>query len=429
MHPTRRGRVLVAGGGVTGLALGIALRHRGFAAVVLERSAGPDPGGGGLVLAPNAVKALSAIAPGLAGRVRAAGQTAGGRGAPPHRSAFLDERGRLLGSVSFDGYEDRYGMPAVTILRAGLHALLWEAAADAGVELAGGRAAARYLDHGSHVELVTDAGEVLRGDLLVGADGVNSAVRARLLGDGEPRYRGFTAVRGIGPAPAAHPDGFIAYGRGLVLFAAALGGGELYWVASMTAPRGVWPRRPVAEALAHVIDRTSSWHPDLRKVPASADPAGCVVHDVFDRPPPRTWSRGRVVLAGDAAHPMVYTLGQGAGMALEDAAVLAAALTGTCTAMPDASDGAGVGGTDGATPDLTDGAGVERALRRYAAERGPRVRRIVRQSRLLGRVGHVRSPLLVAIRRAILIATTRGDGAGEQSADVFGWTPPEEAPR
>ncbi|MET7459356.1 FAD-dependent monooxygenase, partial [Nonomuraea sp. NPDC005501] len=336
-----------------------------------------------------------------------------GRGAPPHRSAFLDERGRLLGSVSFDGYEDRYGMPAVTILRAGLHALLWEAAADAGVELAGGRAAARYLDHGSHVELVTDAGEVLRGDLLVGADGVNSAVRARLLGDGEPRYRGFTAVRGIGPAPAAHPDGFIAYGRGLVLFAAALGGGDLYWVASMTAPRGVWPRRPVAEALAHVIERTSSWHPDLRKVPASADPAGCVVHDVFDRPPPRTWSRGRVVLAGDAAHPMVYTLGQGAGMALEDAAVLAAALTATGTA----------------TPDGTDGAGVERALRRYAAERGPRVRRIVRQSRLLGRVGHVRSPLLVAIRRAILIATTRGDGAGEQSADVFGWTPPEEAPR
>lgn len=405
MHQDRRGTVLVAGGGIAGLALATALRHRGLGAVVLERSAGPDRTGGGLVLAPNAVKALAAIAPGLADRVRAAGHPAGGRDTPPHRSAFLDERGRVLGWVSFDGYEDRWGMPAVTILRADLHALLREAADEAGAELVGGFAAARYRDSGSHVDLIARTGDVRRGDVLVGADGINSAVRAQLLGDGDPRYRGFTAVRGIGPAPAAHPDGFIAYGRGLVLFAAALGGGDLYWVASMTAPRGVAPRLPVAEVLAQVIERTSTWHPDLRKVPASADPAGCVVHDVHDRPAPRRWGRGRVVLAGDAAHPMVYTLGQGAGTALEDAAVLAAALAG---------------------PAARTAGGVERALRRYAAERGPRVRGIVRQSRMLGRVAHVRSPLLVQLRRGILIAATRGSDTGGQNAGLFGWTPPQE---
>ncbi|MFG3442752.1 FAD-dependent monooxygenase [Nonomuraea sp. NPDC047897] len=426
MHPNRRGTVLVAGGGVAGLALAIALRHRGLAAVVLERSAGPDRSGGGLVLAPNAVKALAAIAPGLADRVRAAGHAAGARGAAPHRSAFLDERGRVLGWVSFDGYEDRWGMPAVTILRADLHALLREEAEEAGVELVGGFAADRYRDSGAHVDLVARTGAVRRGDVLVGADGINSAVRAQLLGDGDPPYRGFTAVRGIGPAPAAYPDGFIAYGRGLVLFAAALGGGDLYWVASMTAPRGVAPRRPVAEVLARVIDRTSTWHPDLRKVPASADPAGCVVHDVHDRPPPRTWSRGRVALAGDAAHPMVYTLGQGAGMALEDAAVLATALAGT-TLTETALTGHGQAGPGQAGHGQAGPvAGVEQALRRYAAERGPRVRGIVRQSRMLGRIAHVRSPLLVAIRRAILIAATRGTDGGGQSADVFGWTPPAD---
>lgn len=399
----RRGGVLVAGGGIAGLALGIALRHRGLHAVVLERSAKPERAGGGLVLAPNAVKALAAIAPDLAHRVREAGHPAGGRGKAPHRSAFLDDRGRELGAVSFDGYEDRWGMPSVTILRADLHHLLWDTAKTAGVELTGGCVADHYVDGGSHVDLITDTGEVLRGDVLVGADGIHSVVRAQLLGDGAAHYRGFAAVRGIGPAPTAYPDGFIAYGRGLVLFTAAIGGDELYWVVSMTAPRGVMPRLPVAEVLSQVHDRISSWHPDLRKVTASTDPADCVAHDVFDRPPPRTWSRGRVVLAGDSAHPMVYTLGQGAGMALEDAAVLAATLAGSSA------------GT------------VEEALRRYATERGPRVRKVVRQSRMLGRIAHVRSPLLAGIRNAILTAVTRGSDAGSQSSELFGWTPPELA--
>ncbi|MFC5818562.1 FAD-dependent monooxygenase [Nonomuraea harbinensis] len=402
MDATRRGRILVAGGGIAGLALGIALRHRGLDAVVLERSAEPERAGGGLVLAPNAVKALAAIAPDLARRVREAGHPAGARGSAPHRSAFLDHRGRVLGWVSFDGYEDRWGMPSVTVLRADLHRLLRDEAQAAGAELVEGRAATRYLHGDSGVGLVTGTEEVLSGDVLVGADGIHSAVRAQLLGDGPPRYRGFTAVRGIGPAPAAYPDGFIAYGRGLVLFTAAIGGGELYWVASMTAPRGVMPSLPVAEALSRVHERVGGWHPDLRKVTTSADPAGCVAHDVFDRPPPRTWARGRVVLAGDAAHPMVYTLGQGAGMALEDAVVLAGVLAG------------GVATT----------AAVEAALRRYAAERGPRVRKVVRQSRMLGRVAHVRSPLLAVIRDAMLRAMTRGGDGGGQSSDLFGWAPP-----
>ncbi|MEW9552893.1 FAD-dependent monooxygenase [Nonomuraea sp. NPDC050783] len=409
MCAMRRGRVLVAGGGIAGLALGTALCRRGFAAVVLERSARPERAGGGLVLAPNAVKALDAVAPGLAGRVRDAGRPAGGRGTTGHRSAFLDERGRVLGSVSFDGYEERWGAPAVTVLRADLHRLLRDAAGAAGVELVEGFAAARYADAGSRVELVARDGAVRHGDLLVGADGVHSAVRAQLLRDGAPRYRGFTAVRGVGPAPAAHPDGFIAYGRGLVLFAAAIGGGEVYWVASMNAPRGVVPALPAAEALALVVERTGGWHPDLRKVPAGADPAGCVAHDVLDRPPPRAWGRGRVALAGDAAHPMVYTLGQGAGMALEDAAVLAAVLAAEPAAGGSASMGAGA---------------VARALERYAAVRGPRVRKVVRQSRLLGQVAHVRSPALAAIRDAILAATTRGSGS--QGGDLFGWTPPDQ---
>jgi 2-polyprenyl-6-methoxyphenol hydroxylase-like FAD-dependent oxidoreductase len=393
------GQVIVAGGGIAGLALGIALRHRGVEVTVLERTTAPGRAGGGLVLAPNGVKALEACAPGLAAVVRAAGHPTGERSTTGHRSAFLTTRGRVLGSVSFDGYEERWGQPAIAIPRAELHTALARAAASRGVDIVTGFTADHHVDHGSFVELSGTSGEAVRGDVLVGADGLRSAVRAGLLEDGEPHYRGLAAVGGIGPAPGEHPEGFIAYGRGTVLFTAALGNGQAYWLASMAAAAGVWPRCRPAAAWAAVMDRLQEWDPDLRRTVAETDPGSCLTVDVFDRPPPPTVHRGRVTLVGDAAHPMVYTLGQGAGMALEDAAVLGIRLA--------------EGGRSG----------VKSALDRYSADRAARVRKVVRQSRLLGRIGHVRSPLAASIRDFALGVLTRGDG-DRQNAALFGWLPP-----
>ncbi|WP_158226806.1 FAD-dependent monooxygenase [Amycolatopsis vastitatis] len=392
------GRVLIAGGGIAGLALATALRHRGVDAVVAEHASAPGRSGAGLVLAPNAMKALHAIEPGLAAAVRATGRPSGVRGSTGHRTPFLDARGRELGRVSFDGFEERWGQPAVAILRAGLHAVLLGAAEAAGAEIVTGFTAQRYTGHGSSVELVASDGRRLRGDALVGADGLRSAVRRDLLGPGEPRYRGITAVRGTGAAPRAHPDGFIAYGKGIVVFAAGIGDGRVYWVASMAARRGEWPRRPATEALRLVRDRLGTWAPAVRQVVATAGEADCVVTDVFDRPPSRVWHRGRVTLAGDAIHPMVYTLGQGAGMALEDAAVLGVRLSTDDTA--------------------------ESALAGYSAERTARTAKVVRQSRMLGRVAHVRSPAGTALRDAVLRIVTRATGDDRQNAALFGWSPP-----
>ncbi|MEU5264616.1 FAD-dependent monooxygenase [Amycolatopsis sp. NPDC021455] len=392
------GRVLIAGGGIAGLALATALRHRGLDAVVAEHTSAPARSGAGLVLAPNAMKALHSIEPGLAAAVRAAGRPSGVRGSTGHRTPFLDARGRELGRVSFDGFEERWGQPAVAILRADLHAVLLDAAKAAGAELVPGFTAQRYSGDSASIELVASDGRGLRGDVLVGADGLRSAVRRSLVGPGEPRYRGITAVRGTGVAPEAHPDGFIAYGRGIVVFAAGVGDGRVYWVASMAARRGEWPRRPAAEALRLVRDRLCTWDPAVRQVVATAGDAGCVVTDVFDRPPSRTWHRGRVALVGDAIHPMVYTLGQGAGMALEDAAVLGVRLSTAET--------------------------WESALAGYAAERSARAAKVARQSRMLGRVAHVRSPSGAALRDAVLRIVTRTTGGGRQNAALFGWSPP-----
>jgi len=390
--------VLIGGGGIAGLALAIGLRRHGVQVTVVERADRPIRSGGGLVLAPNAVKALAAIDPDVTSQVRAIGRVAGARGVTGHRTPFLDQHGRPLGAVSFDGFEDRWGAPAVAVLWADLHRLLLDAATACGAAILAGHRVECFVDRGSHVELTANA-DVLHGDALVGADGIGSVVRETLLGDGEPAHSGLTAVRGIGPAPGDHPDGFIAYGRGCVLFVAAIGDGRVYWVASMTAGPGTWPPLAPEVALTRVLDRMAGWAPTLRTVVAEARPADCVVTDVFDRAPTGDWSRGRVALMGDAAHPMVYTLGQGAGMALEDATVLGARLAG-------ADD-------------------VPAALAGYVAERARRVRSVVRQSRLLGRIGHVRSPLAAALRNAILSAVTRFGDADRQNATLFAWQPPD----
>ncbi len=393
---TTRPSVLVAGGGIGGLAAGIALRRSGLDVTVVERSL-EQPSGSGLVLAPNGMKALAALGDDVAADVRAAGVVSGAVGGTGHRSVFLSRTGQVLSGVSFDGTEEVWGAPIVSLRRADLHGVLLRHARRDGVRLVTGAGVSGYRDDG-RVTLDLPDGGPLSGDVLVGADGLRSAVRAQLLADGPPRFRGYSAVRGLGPVPAAHPDGFIAYGRGLILFASPVGGGRVYWVASVNAAEGEWPAKDAATAHRDLLALLQGWHPDLRGVVAGSDPADQLVTDIFDRDPVDTWSRGRVALLGDAAHPMVYTLGQGANVTLEDAVVLAAHLAGE------------------ATP--------EEALAAYGRERAPRAAAVVRQSRLLGTIGQVANPLAAWARDRMMTAMGRFGDPAKQNAALFGWAPP-----
>lgn len=393
--------MVIAGGGIGGLALGIALRRRDVPVVVLERARAFTETGSGVVLAPNGMTALAAIDPALAAAVRQAGQVFGGRDQTGHLSPFASSSGRLLSQVSFDGDEERWGAPLVSIRRAGLHAVLSAYATASGVELCTGQAVAGWSESDVGVDVALADTTSVRGSVLVGADGLRSAVRRQLLDDGPPRYRGLSAVRGIGPAPARWPDGFIAYGRGLILFAAAVGAEEVYWVASIRAPEGRWPAKGPGAAHAELMGRLAEWDPDLSGVVAAADLDGLVLTDVYDRNPVRRWSRGRVVLIGDAAHPMVYTMGQGANVALEDAATLAVRLDAPGGPVP-----------------------VPEVLDRFVAERADRAAKIVRQSRLFGRIGHVRNPLAVRLRDAMMSRMGGGDDQDRANAELMSWRPP-----
>lgn len=312
--------IVIAGGGIAGLATATALARVGIGVTVVERAPVLGAVGSGLVLAPNGVAALDAISPSLGAAVRAAGYVA----APGEARPWLSPAGDVLSTDPIGELAERWGTPQVSVRRSALQAALLDAARAAGVTVRTGAWVSGHVDHGDLVEVRCDDGRTLVAAALLGADGVRSVVRERLLSDGAPNYCGYTSVRGECAAPVGLPYGFVAAGGGTHLFAAAVGPGLLYWAAKLDAAPGVWPAKAPSAARAELLGLLAGW--DSRIVDAVREPGALVVTDVLDRDPVPRWSFGRVTLLGDAAHPMSPAVGQGASLALEDAVVLAECL-------------------------------------------------------------------------------------------------------
>lgn len=397
-------RVVVGGGGIGGLAASAGLANAGFEVEVVERVPESDHHvGSGIVLTPNGMRALAALDAEAAAQVTAAG-VASGSG---HRSLFLSAKGSVLSSVSLAEFAGVYGVPSVSITRARLREVLARRAEAAGVRITHGRAVTGVREDPVAAKAVVtlDTGEELAADVVVGADGVRSTVRAHV-GGGEPRYCGYAAVYGFAPAPDEHPYGILAAGRGVQLFSSLVAPDTVYWVATVTAPAGTWPAKPPATARADVLALMRRWAPSLRTIVESgaADRDTPVLAvDVHDLDPVDTWHRGRVVLLGDAAHAMAPTLGQGAASALEDAAVLVHHLRTT--------------------------AGVEDAFRAYTTDRAPRITRMARQARQLGRLGQITNPVGAWLRDRMMWLAGRFTGQDKPDDWLLGWHPPLPADR
>jgi len=306
-------RAIVAGAGIGGLAAGIALRRIGFEVTVLERSPAPREVGSGIVIQPNGVRALEALGvPALA--------MSGLQGISLRTSG-----GRHLSETRIGSYRERYGSEVMVVARSDLHSLLIEtlgrdrvtaAAEVTGYEIGTGQVTVKLRD-----------GRRLEADLLIGADGLRSAVRAQMLEDGEPRYLGCTAWRATTDLAGSGLQG----GQGLNWwgpggeFGVLPMGRSVYWFATANAaPGGVDP--PGAARIQALLDRFGGWEAPIADVIASTPPDAILRNDLYDRPPARRWLDGPVALLGDAAHPMAPNAAQGACQALEDAAALGAAL-------------------------------------------------------------------------------------------------------
>jgi 2-polyprenyl-6-methoxyphenol hydroxylase-like FAD-dependent oxidoreductase len=157
-------------------------------------------------------------------------------------------------------------------------------------------------------------------DLVLGADGIHSTVRSLMWGDTPPRYAGYTCFRGVTGLPPSMEPGYLAewWGRGCRVGLTTLRHGRVYWWVTVNAPQGL----RIDEKQRWLLERFSQWAQPVPEVIAATPERAIYQHDIIDRPPDRQWYRGRCLLIGDAAHSTTPNLGQGGGLAIEDAACL-----------------------------------------------------------------------------------------------------------
>jgi 2-polyprenyl-6-methoxyphenol hydroxylase-like FAD-dependent oxidoreductase len=322
--------------------------------------------GAGVLLWPNAMRVLQRLEVGAA--IEDAGAVAA-------NAAFRSSRGAPLGAGPAERVVARVDAPTVVVHRGLLQTILL-AALDQHVLRLGARCVGVAQDaEGVTVSLADGSTE--HGDLVVGADGLHSQVRTVLVGDGRPRYSGYTAWRAIVPLDRSLADRLRpgeSWGRGCLFGVAMLGGSQAYWWASARTGEGVGGSP--AEEKAAVERRFRIWHDPIPELIDATLEQAIIRTCQYDRPPLRHWSVGRVGLLGDAAHPMLASLGQGACQAIEDAAALGDAV--------------------GAGADVTS------ALRAYGVRRAPRAAAVARRSHKVARLAHLRHPLAVAARDAFL---------------------------
>jgi len=276
-------------------------------------------------------------------------------------------------NVSVDGFE----LPVIGIHRAELHQLLWRNLP--GEKFILGETFERFERKGNQVHAYFASGLSVEGDALIGADGLQSRVRNAILGNGPPTYRNFKTWRGLTDyIPHGYRPGYIQefLGRGKGFGFMRLGKEKMYWYAAVTAPKAqpdaIVGRKKELETIYQ------DWYPTIPELIAATDEADILTTDLYDRPPTQPWSQQNITLLGDAAHPMLPTMGQGACTALEDAYVVA-----KC---------------------LREHPNPIAAFEHYEFLRFPRTKVIVEQSSKSGKMGELKNPVAVGLRNTFMKA-------------------------
>jgi len=265
--------ILIAGAGIGGLTAACALRRAGFEVTLFERAAELRPVGAGITMQTNAMLAFGRL--GLRDAVAAAGS-------PLERAEIRTWDGRLLQVAPARRVADALGAPVVGLHRGRLQRVLLDALGGVRLVLGSAVTAVEAISRGVGVRL--SDGTTTEGDVLIGADGLRSVVRAALHGEAEPRYAGYTSWRGICPNQGRVPRGFgcECWGAGRRFGFLEIGHDELYWFATRDAPPGEID--PPAGAAARLGQDLASWAPPVGSLLAATPEAAVVRTDIFDRP-------------------------------------------------------------------------------------------------------------------------------------------------
>jgi 2-polyprenyl-6-methoxyphenol hydroxylase-like FAD-dependent oxidoreductase len=363
-------RALVVGGGLGGVTVAHALRTIGYDVQVFEQAEDPRRlyVGSGIHVWNNAMAALDSI--GLADRVL----EATGPDALMKTMEALNPRGKVLAQLDVDDIAKRTGSECVCVNRAELLPIL-AGALEPKTVVGGARLTGFAQDH-AHVAASFADGREESADLLIGADGMQSTVRAALGDSRTPVYAGYAVWQGITDFPdESVPPGLfrIHFGPGCRFVYFRVDRERLCWAGVANATEG--EADPAEERLPLLLERYRGWPAPIERIIESTSVEAVGRRDVYYLEPADSWGSGRVTLMGDAAHAMTFDTGQGAGQGMEDAAVLV-----RC---------------------LRDAADIPTALKEYERARIPRVTHIQKMSRAIGASSRWRNPLACRARDAL----------------------------
>ncbi|MFN3447473.1 MAG: 3-hydroxybenzoate 6-monooxygenase [Roseococcus sp.] len=374
-------RIIIAGGGIGGLAAALALARAGLPCLVLEKASRLGEIGAGIQLGPNAFHVFDRL----------------GIGATARGMAVFIERLRLMDALSAEeiahidlgeAFRARFGNPYAVIHRGDLHGVILRACRESPlVALRTGSEVLDYAQDAGSVTAILASGERVRGAALIGADGLWSRLRARVVGDGPPRVSGHTTWRSVIPTERM-PEALrwnaatLWAGPRCHIVHYPLSGWRLFNLVVTAQNGAAVPAAGEPASAEEVMAGFAQLHPAAQEIIRHGE--GWRRWVLCDRDPVLGWTDGRVALLGDAAHPTLQYLAQGACMALEDALCLA----GEIAARPGE---------------------IEAALLAYQQARVLRTARVVLQSRAVGE--HVYHPAgaHAALRNAIMAAKTQAE--------------------
>ncbi|MDX6739558.1 FAD-dependent monooxygenase [Actinocorallia sp. A-T 12471] len=315
--------IAISGAGIGGLAAAIALRSLGHEVVVYEQAPKFARVGADINLTPNAVRALDGLGVGDALRETAA--------RPTHRISRTYDTGEETSRLPMgDTAELQYGAPQLTMHRADLMSALEAAVPASAIRLGTKVAGLTQDDEGVTLEFAD--GTSARHAAVIGADGIHSVVRTALFGKESPVFTGVVAYRAVVPistlSDVTNLDAFTKWwgpNKDTQIVTFPLNRGEDLFIFA-TIPQEGWHAESWTQPgdVAELTDLYRDFHPEARRLLAACDEV--LKSALYVRDPLPTWTAGRATLLGDACHPMMPFMAQGAGQAVEDAVVLARAI-------------------------------------------------------------------------------------------------------
>lgn len=363
-------KTIIIGGGIGGLCTAIALQNNGFDVTVYEKVKKLGEFGAGLTLWSNAIKVLREL--GVADAVICAGSKV-------NSSQIRASNGAMLYDAHMGKMEAQYGEPVVAIHRAALHEILINTLKPNTLKL--GIGFIKFEQNEKDVTVYFDNGESDTADLLIGADGIHSAVRKQMFPEIQLRYSGYTAWRGVVETENEAALGLTSesWDVGARFGIVRVDKSRVYWFATSNQPaeeKSTGEQRKVK-----LLGLFKDWHDPIHYL-LDSTPADLILqNDIHDIPPFASWSTGQVTLLGDAAHPTTPNMGQGACMAIESAYVLSCSLK-----------------------EQTD---TRSALKRYESQRHVRTAWITNTSWTIGKGGQVSNPLLCRARNFLVKVTPK----------------------